>query len=268
MLYLNNQSTFAITAQDITLGYDHNPTIQQFTANIPQGEFVGVFGPNGAGKTTLLHSLLGLIKPLKGTLQILGAPPRRGNPCIGYMPQYMPALHVKICGYALLAATIKGERWGLPFLSQQQQAQIHKVVELTGATTYVNKPFMQLSGGERQRLMLAQALLNNPHILLLDEPLANLDPHYQHLLVDLLKTIQKQLNITILFTAHDVNPLLEAMTSVLYLARGKAAIGTVAEVITSKTLTELYDSPIDVIQQNHRLFVVHSTTGQTENVCH
>ncbi len=267
---MNSASPVAICAHHLTLGYMKNQAvIQDFSASIEQKQFVGVFGPNGAGKTTLLNSLLGLLKPLSGSLEVLGKSPERGNAQIGYVPQLIPALNVAISGEALLKATIKGDRWGLPLLNHQELEQISRIVELVGAQHYIRRPFLQLSGGERQRLMLAQALLGNPRILLLDEPLANLDPHYQHVLVELLVEIQSRLGITLLLTAHDVNPLLSAMTQVLYLARGKAAVGTVKEIITSQTLSALYGSDIEVIEHQGRVFVMHKTTGYTENAhCH
>lgn len=258
----------AISAENLTLGYKNYPVIKNFSESITQGQFVGIFGPNGAGKTTLLRSILGLLKPLQGDLKILGQSPRRGNLQIGYLPQFSPTLNVSISGQTLLAASLRGNQWGLPMTSAKQQKEIAKVVNLVGATHYVKRPFMQLSGGERQRLLLAQALLGNPKILLLDEPLANLDPHYQYILVDLLEQIRQQLGVTLLLTAHDVNPLAHVMTRVLYLARGQAAIGSVQEVITSETLTALYGSPMEVIHLDGRIFVMNRNTGQTENaVC-
>lgn len=261
--------SFAITTDKLTLGYKNHAVITNFTASINEGDFVGVFGPNGAGKTTLLFSLLGLLKPMSGTLKVLGQTPSAGNAQIGYLPQFIPQLNVAISGYTLLAATVKGQRWGLPWVSREERREIETISELVGAQSYVKRPFMQLSGGERQRIMLAQALLGKPRILLLDEPLSNLDPNYQHVLIGLLKQIQAHLNITLLLTAHDVNPLLSAMTRVLYLARGHAAIGTVNEVITSDTLSMLYGTPIEVIKYNDRIFVMHGETGHPENDhCH
>lgn len=257
---------FAIVAKNLTLGYKQHPVIYDFNAEFTTEHFVGVFGPNGAGKTTLLRSLLGLIKPIKGTLTVLDKEPHSGNPLIGYVPQLIPTLSTAIDSESFLMATLRGQRWGLPIVTRAQRKRVQEMLSRVGAQNYAKRSFNELSGGERQRIMLAQALLSHPKILLLDEPLSNLDIHYQQVLLSLLKELQQELQVTLLLTAHDVNPLLSIMNQVLYLAKGHAAIGSVAEVITSQTLTDLYETPIEVIEQKGRIFVMHSMTGLTENI--
>ena len=124
------------------------------------------------------------------------------------------------------------------------------------ATALARRPLAALSGGERQRLLLAQALLGEPRLLLLDEPLISLDPHRQAEVVALVRQVQQDLGIAVLFSAHEINPLLGAMDRVLYLGAGKAAIGPVAEVITGPVLSDLYATPIEVLQVRGRFFVM------------
>lgn len=252
----------AIVAHSLSLAYGPQSILHDFTAQIRHGEFIGVFGPNGAGKSTLLKAILGLIKPSQGELFILDKPIKRGNISIGYLPQMRSQLpYTQFNGRAIIASAKSGYRWGMPLLTRAQQQEITRVIELVEAQDYADRPFYQLSGGERQRLLLGQALLDNPQILLLDEPLANLDPRYQESLLDLVQRLQQQLKITVLFTAHDVNPLLGVMNRVLYLARGNAALGTVQQVITSEQLSALYQSPIEVIRYQQRLFVISKERG-------
>lgn len=255
----------SIKVDRFNVGYPNHEVITDFTGAIETGQFVGIFGANGTGKTTLLNAILGLV-PFTGELLVLGCPPRRGNNEIGYLSQIIPNLHVNISGYALLAASVSGDRLGLPLLFKRQREEIDLIVSFVGAEHYIHRPFAKLSGGEQRRLLLAQALLGKPRLLLLDEPLANLDPHHQFHLIQLLQNIQKELGITILLTSHDVNPLLNVMTQVLYLAKGKGVIGSVNAIITSEVLSGLYGSPIEVIQQEGRIFVIHRSTGQIENV--
>jgi zinc/manganese transport system ATP-binding protein len=133
---------------------------------------------------------------------------------------------------------------------------VDHAIELVGAETLASRPLNALSGGERQRLLLAQALLGEPKLLLLDEPLISLDPHHQRVVVDLVRQVQQRLKIAVLFSAHELNPLLPVIDRVLYLGRGQAALGTVDDVITSATLSRLYGAEIEVVRLKGRIFVM------------
>ena len=218
---------------------------------IPDGAFIGVLGPNGAGKTTLFRALLGLV-PHAGHI--------RGLPeAIGYMPQSRTLPAPRLLGAEIIAGAIRGERWGLPWLRRQDRAEIRRVLSLVDAEALARRPIGALSGGERQRLLLAQALLGQPRLLLLDEPLQGLDPRRQQEVVALVAGLTRTLGITVLFSAHEVTPLLGAVDQVLYLGNGHAAIGRVEDVITGPVLSRLYGSEIDVVHVNGRIFVMAGT---------
>lgn len=246
-----------IVTHNLSLGYDNKPIVTNVTMSIHQNEFIGILGPNGSGKSTFLRALLGLIKPLSGQISIFGSPPTHGNIKIGYMPQMRtPIVIANLTSRALLEATYHGSCYGLPLLSHSKKIEIQEKLDIVKATSYADRSFRQLSGGEKQRIYLAQALLGNPSILLLDEPLSNLDPKYQDIFIILLDEIRRNLNVTILFTAHDPNPLLKIMNRVLFFANGKAAIGTINDIMTSTSLSDIYGTPIEVIQFKDRLFVL------------
>jgi zinc/manganese transport system ATP-binding protein len=224
---------------------------------IRQGEFIGVLGPNGAGKTTLMRSVLGLVPAASGVVRVLGEPVVCGNPSIGYMPQTRSALAGRrVRGRDFVAMAADGHRWGLPHADAKTRADVARVLDLVGGRALAERPLSELSGGERQRLLLAQCLLGNPRLLLLDEPLISLDPHHQKSVVELVRRVQQELGIAVLFSAHELNPLLHALDRVLYLGNGVAALGTVDEVITKPVLSRLYGSTIDVIRMNGRIFVM------------
>jgi zinc/manganese transport system ATP-binding protein len=258
----------AIEVRQLTLARGDRTVLSGVDASIAEGEFVGVFGPNGAGKTTLLQAILGLLPPREGEIRVFGAPAANGGARAGYLPQKRSSLgDLRLRGWDFVASAYKGERWGLPILGTEGRAAVAWALELVEAAALAERPLAELSGGEQQRLLLAQALLGKPRLLLLDEPLISLDPRYQQSVVDLVKRVQSALGMTVLFTAHELNPLLGAMDRVLYLGGGHAALGTVDAVMTSEVLSRLYRAPIEVLRINGRIIVV-SAQGAVEADAH
>jgi zinc/manganese transport system ATP-binding protein len=224
---------------------------------IEAGEFVGVLGPNGAGKTTLMRAILGLLRPSAGHVRVFGKSPRRGNPAIGYLPQQRPVrTDLRMRGRDFVACSIRGERWGLPVLSSADRRMIDKTLSWAGARNLADRPMYEMSGGERQRLLLAQALLGSPQLLLLDEPLINLDTHHQENVIDIVRRFSRERGIAVMFSAHELNQLLGVLDRVLYLGGGQAALGTVEDVVTGPVLSRLYGTDIDVIRADGHIFVV------------
>ena len=233
------------------------PILDDVTLAINPGEFIVILGPNGAGKTTLLKLLLGLIKPSAGTVCVLSCQPQRGLREIGYAPQHR-ALDAELALRArdLVGFGLDGHLWGIGLPSRKRREKIDRALDEVNALSLADAPVGQLSGGEQQRLLIAQALLANPRLLLLDEPLASLDPAHQQEVVALLEKIRRARGTTVLLVSHDINPLLQVTDRVIYLARGHSAIGTPDEVITSDTLSQLYAAPVDVVRMKGRYFVV------------
>jgi len=247
----------AIAFNNVTLTLGGRDILSGVDLAIPENAFIGVLGPNGAGKTTMMRAVLGLLRPAAGTIGVLGAPATRGNPSVGYMPQTRGIVSTAgLSGWDFVAAAVDGHRWGLPILDAAGRRDAQRVLGLVGASDLARRPLGELSGGERQRLLLAQSLLGSPRLLLLDEPLISLDPHYQRAMVELVSGLQKELGLTVLFSAHELNPLLGALDQVLYLGGGHAALGTVDEVITGPVLSRLYGSDIEVVHLNGRIFVM------------
>ncbi|WP_395066605.1 ABC transporter ATP-binding protein [Paraburkholderia silvatlantica] len=249
--------TPVLTLAGVTLALGERTILRDANFAVNQGEFIGVLGPNGAGKTTLMRAILGLVPASHGAIRVLGEPVARGNAKIGYMPQTRTALASRrVRGRDFVAMAADGHRWGLPRADAATRADVARVLDLVGATALADRPLSELSGGERQRLLLAQCLLGDPKLLLLDEPLISLDPNHQRGVVELVRRVQRELGIAVLFSAHELNPLLNALDRVLYLGNGVAALGSVDEVITAPVLSRLYGSPIDVMRMKGRIFVM------------
>jgi zinc/manganese transport system ATP-binding protein len=233
--------------------------------SIEMGEFVAVLGPNGAGKSTLMKAVLG-VQPLSaGSVTVLGRRVRRGNDAIGYLPQrrwFDPDLRVR--GIDLVRLGLDGNRWGLPLRRRHDwRRRVDEVVELVGAGGLARRSIGDLSGGEQQRLLIAQALVTGARILLLDEPLDSLDLNNQQAISGLVRRICREQGVTVVLVAHDVNPVLPHLDQVVYVARSRALAGPPADVISTETLTNLYQAPVEVLRTSDgRLLVV----GQQEAV--
>jgi len=247
----------AIELRDVRLALGGRSILDGVSLDIAACEFVGVLGPNGAGKTTLMRAILGLVPPSRGSIHVLGRPAARGNPAIGYLPQVRGAVaNMRLSSWDFVASAVDGHRLGLPILGRAGRMEVDRVLDLVGARDLARRPLAETSGGEQQRLLLAQTLIGHPRLLLLDEPLISLDPHHQRAVVELAKSLQTELGIAVLFSAHELNPLLHALDRVLYLGSGQAALGTVDDVITGPVLSRLYGSQIDVVRLHGRIFVM------------
>jgi len=249
--------TALITMRGLGVELGGREILAGVNAVIHRGEFVAILGPNGSGKSTLLRVLLGLQPHSSGIVLIDGRPPGRGSRLIGYVPQgRLLDRDLPIRGHDLVGLGYDGDRWGIPLFSQgAKRRHVNETIEAVGATSYAGAPVGHLSGGEQQRLLLAQAILDDPELLLLDEPLASLDPHHQREMVSLIADISRQRSATVLLVAHDVNPLLPVLDRVLYIANGRAVLGSVDEVIQSDVLSNLYGSAVTVFRTSGRIFV-------------
>ncbi len=246
-----------IELHDVAIGLGGKVILSQANFSIRAGEFIGLLGANGSGKTTLLRAILGIVPLTSGRISVFGKNPGEGNPAIGYMPQTRSNLNsFRLRGRDFVAGVVDGQRLGLPWLGQAARKQVDRALELVEARELALRPLSEMSGGERQRLLLAQALVGEPKLLLLDEPLISLDPGQQRNIVGLVKRLQTQLKIPVIFSSHELNPLLGSIDRVLYLGNTLAEIGEVKDVITGPVLSKLYGAPIEVYEINGRIFVM------------
>lgn len=224
--------------------------------------FVAILGPNGSGKTSLLRVILGLTDLTGGTVEVLGAAPRRGNPGIGYVPQHQSFdRDLPLRGRDLVRLGVDGHRWGIGRPTTATDRLVSAAIESVAAGAYADAPVGRLSGGEQQRLRIAQALVGDPRLLLCDEPLANLDLHHQGEITELIGGWQRRSGCTVLFVTHDVNPILHLVDRVLFVVNGRWAVGTPDDVLTSERMSELYGSHVDVLRVHGRVIVVSDASG-------
>ena len=249
--------TPVLAFQDAALARGGRELWRDLTLEVQPGEFLAVLGPNGSGKPSLVRAVLGLTPLSAGRLEVLGRPPRRGNPRIGYVPQQrLLEEGTPVRGVDLVGFGVNGARFGLPLPRRRDRERVRSLVESVGATGVAGRPTARLSGGEQQRLRLGQALAADPALLLCDEPLLSLDLANQQVVSELLDRHRRESGAAVVFVTHDVNPVLPAVDRVLYLAGGAWAIGSVDEVMTSETLSALYGTEVDVLRVRGRVVVV------------
>jgi zinc/manganese transport system ATP-binding protein len=246
-----------LSIEDVGVRLSGREILREVSFGIRPGEFTGLIGSNGAGKTTLLRVILGLQPPDAGRVLVAGQPRSRRNPLIGYVPQKFildPDLPLRTRD--LVGLGLDGHKLGIGRPSRARRALVDEMLEAVGAERFAESRIGHLSGGEQQRVLIAHALICRPRLLLLDEPLANLDLRSGHDVVALLAGIAREQGIAILLSAHEMNPLLPVLDRIVYLAEGRAASGGVEEVVRSEVLSELYGRRVDVLHVRGRVLVV------------
>ncbi len=231
------------------------------SCTVAAGEFAAVLGANGAGKSTLLQVLLGLLPLGAGRVRVLGRPPGQANRQVGYLPQRRSFdTDTRLRGVDVVRLGLDGERWGVPVpvgrVRRERAERVAEVIDLVGAETYAQRPIGLLSGGEQQRLLIAQALVRRPGLLLLDEPLDSLDLPNQRSVAALLSEICRSQRVAVMLVAHDINPIVGSLDRVVYFAGATAVQGRPEEVITASTLSRLYGVPIEVLRTSDGQMVV------------
>lgn len=235
---------------------------QDVDVDVAPGEFVAVLGPNGSGKTSLVKVLLGLTKLTAGTVEVCGAPPRRGSHDIGYVPQQKGFdRDLPIQGVDLVRLGLDGHRWGFGLPSARRRRLVADAIAAVGATAFAHSPVGLLSGGEQQRLRIAQALLGDPQLLLCDEALLSLDLRHQREVVELIDAQRRSSDVAVLFVTHEINPVLPVVDRVLYLVGTKWKLGTPEEVLTGETLSALYGTDVEVLRVGGRIVIVGAPDG-------
>ena len=246
----------SLRLRDAALSYGDRPLWQGLDLDVRRGEFLAVLGANGSGKTSLLRAVLGLQPLTRGRLLVAGRPPRRGNPAIGYVPQQRrvePSTPLR--SRDLVRQALDGHRWGIALPGRVPWRQVEQALAAVDAAHLGDVPVGILSGGEQQRVRVAQALVGDPALLLCDEPLLSLDLGSQRTVTELVDRRRRDHGTAVVFVTHEINPVLPYVDRVLYLVDGRFVVGTVEDVLTSRTLSDLYDSPVQVVRAGGRILV-------------
>jgi zinc/manganese transport system ATP-binding protein len=251
-----------LTVDHVSVSFSGRQILRDVTFGLATGEFCGLIGTNGSGKTTLMRFILGFQRADAGRVQIKGVTGRRLD-AVGYVPQKIVLdVGMPLRARDVVALGLDGRQLGIPLPSKRRRELVDEMLVAVGAEEFADQRVGRLSGGEQQRVLVAHALVRRPHLLLLDEPLANLDVRSVAEIVDLLHRLSVAHGMTILLSSHDMNPLLPVMDRLVYLANGRCASGRAADVVRTNVLSELYGHHIDVIRVHGRVLVVAGPPGE------
>jgi len=258
-----------LTVKGVDVRLSGRDILDGVSFGIAPGEFTGLIGSNGAGKTTLFRVILGLQPASAGEVLVAGRPRSRRNPLIGYVPQkFLLDPDLPMRARDLVGLGLDAHKLGISRPSHQRNALIEEMLAAVDATGFADTRVGRLSGGEQQRVLIAHALIARPRLLLLDEPMANLDLRSTHEVVALLARIAREQQIAVLISAHDMNPLLPVMDRIVYLAAGRAASGTTDEVVRADVLSQLYGQHVDVFDVHGRVLIVAGAGDDLDLVGH
>jgi len=247
----------AIDMQGVWFSYDRTPILENVTLTLKQGDFLAILGPNGGGKTTLLKLLLGLLRPDRGTIRVLGESPRDAKYRVGYLPQntdFNTTFPISVMDVVLMGRLAR-YRIGKPYV-RDDRMRVETVLKKTGMWDHRHAPVGRLSGGQRQRVFIARALATDPEILFLDEPTASVDPDFETGLFELLKELNQR--VTIVIITHDVGVISRHVKSVACVNR--TLIFHEEGKITPEMLDMAYHCPVDLIAHGvpHRVLPTHT----------
>jgi zinc/manganese transport system ATP-binding protein len=254
---LTDQPEEVLSLEGVTVWLSGREILHEVGFSLRAGQFTGLIGSNGAGKTTIFRVILGLQEPTRGSVLFGGQPRPKRNRLIGYVPQSIGVdPDIPLRARDLVALGIDGDRFGIPLRSRGRRQIVDDMLEAVDAQAFADSRIGNLSGGELQRTLIAHALISQPKLLLLDEPLANLDIRSEQEVVELLARIAREQQIAVLISAHEMNPLLPVMDRVVYVAAGRAASGSTEEVVREDVLSALYGHHVDVLHLKDRILVV------------
>lgn len=235
-----NSSVPALSISHVSIAYHHEPIVFDLSVTIPSGVMAAVIGPNGAGKTTLIKSILGLVKPIAGTIQIYGKKLHSEKNMVAYVPQRAALdwdFPLTVIDVVVMGSYAKLGWFSRPSKKEYQEAM--RAIETVGLSAYAHQPIGELSGGQQQRMLVARALVQNSDLYILDEPFAGVDMATEQLLQGLLKSLADQ-GKTIIVVHHDLHTVKQYFNWALLLNKTLVAAGPLDQSFTQHNVLSVF----------------------------
>ena len=229
-----------VTLEHVAVGYGRHVVLPEVNLSLGRGSFTGLLGANGSGKSTLIKTILGIIPSLSGRIEFASVETR--PPVLGYVPQRdsLDPIYLLSSFEVVLMGTCGRVKPGRR-ISHAEKEWAHQCLRETGADGLSRKLFSQLSGGQKQRVLIARALATKPDFLLLDEPTAGIDAAARQAIMDVVRRIHEQRQLTILMASHDLPIVRTYVQHVIWLHQGNVLQGTVNELLTAEKIEEILD---------------------------
>ena len=246
--------TLALEVRGLWTGYNGHPALEDINIEVAQGEIVGVIGPNGSGKSTLMKAILGLVKPWRGAVFVMGQPAATQRRIMGYMPQMEDVdwdFPVTVRDVALMGRYSR--RGLLRRTNREDRDAADASLERVGMEDLRERLIGELSGGQRRRVLLARALANDPALLLLDEPVAGLDATAQHAFLDIVDELRAE-GKTVVLSTHDLSCVSEWCGQAACLNRALIAYGPPKEILNERVLSETFGSHLLLVHTDGRAY--------------
>lgn len=212
-----------ISVENLSLSFPNHQVLSKLSFKVNRGDFLGVIGENGVGKTTLVRLILKQLRPSSGKIIL------KEGLKIGYVPQFRNIdVEYPLSVRDFVSLSYTGIK--LPWLSKKERTRVGEVMNRVGLTAISDRPLGLASGGEKQKAYLAQALLNHPDLLILDESTASLDPNTKKELLDVVTMLNNDMGLTILFVSHDMQLIHEYPDCYLWLRRDGYSTGAISDL--------------------------------------
>ncbi|RLL46542.1 metal ABC transporter ATP-binding protein [Oceanobacillus piezotolerans] len=246
-----------VSLKNVSYSYEKKPVLTSIDFEIPRGSFMGLVGPNGGGKTTLIKLMLGLLKPDEGSIELFGRPLEyvKDRSKIGFVSQKANTFNKGFPAtvFEVVSTGLTAKIGYFKFMNKQHKAKILKAIEQVGMSEYAHQNIGNLSGGQQQRIFIARALVNDPELIILDEPTVGVDYENVKRFYELLHRLHDKNNITLLLVTHDTGTMTEHATDIVCLNKTLHFHGKPNEYtsLSEKDLSRIYGHPVNIVVHNH-----------------